>query len=205
VQFDRRKLAALIVRVAETIGPADVGAVKLHKVAYLADMLAWLDRGRPITGATYRKRPHGPTCDDLPGILRELERDGAVEVRRRRYFGFEKIEVHVTGGTAQALLDDYECALIDEIADFVCRRNTARTISEFTHDGPWRLVEFGDEIPYETSELFLPVEDTEQAMAWALGEGAEGEDPRSATNPVDLHPYGSLRGRLAARLQAVSV
>lgn len=203
MQFDRRKLADLVVHVAATVGPADVGQVKLHKVAYFADMLAWLDRRVPVTGATYRKRPHGPTCDALPGVLRELEEAGTIRIGRTDFYGYQKTEIAVLAAPASTRLDAYEIGLINEVADFVCRRNTASTISELTHDGPWRLVGYGDEIPYATAQLLVPMEVSEEALAWALGEGAEGEDPRSATNTVELFPFGTLRERLAARLKTV--
>src|SRR5687768_6531005 len=94
MQFDRNKLKAVVLYTCTRCDPTRLGAVKLHKVLYFADMLHYASTQRPITGATYRKRPLGPTCDSLPAVLRELEGAGAIQVREVDYFGYRKKEYH---------------------------------------------------------------------------------------------------------------
>lgn len=202
MQFDRRKLADLVVHVAATVGPAHVGQVKLHKVAYFADMLAWLDRRVRVTGATYRKRPHGPTCDALPGVLRELEQAGTIRIGRSDFYGYEKTEIEVLVPRPPTHLNEYELRLVDQVADFVCRQNTASTISELTHEGPWRLVGYGDEIPYATAQLLVPMEVSEEAME--LAREAFLEAKGSQSEPMEMFPLTELRSRLQSRLSALA-
>ncbi|MGO4836011.1 Panacea domain-containing protein, partial [Rhizobiaceae sp. 2RAB30] len=63
ITFSRDKLRAAVLHVISSCKPDRLGAVKLHKVLYYSDMLSYLDTGKPVTGAEYRKRPFGPTCD----------------------------------------------------------------------------------------------------------------------------------------------
>ena len=62
VQFDRDKLKAVILHLCRTVPAERLGAVKLHKTLYFTDMLRYAQARRAVTGATYKKRPYGPTC-----------------------------------------------------------------------------------------------------------------------------------------------
>ena len=57
MQFDRAKLKTVILYVCSRCEPAQLGAVKLHKVLYFTDMLHYAHAGTAVTGATYRERP----------------------------------------------------------------------------------------------------------------------------------------------------
>jgi Protein of unknown function (DUF4065) len=83
MQFDREKYKAVILYTCVKCEAHQLGAVKLHKVLYYADMLHYAHMGAPMTGSTYRKRPHGPTSDELLQTLRELE--------KQRQFRFERL------------------------------------------------------------------------------------------------------------------
>ena len=90
MQFDRAKLKTVILYICSKCEPSQLGVVKLHKALYLADMLVYAYVGAPITGATYRKRALGPTCDQLLAVLRELSKEGVLEIREVEYFGYRK-------------------------------------------------------------------------------------------------------------------
>ena len=92
MQFDRAKLKTVILYICSKCEPSQLGVVKLHKALYLADMLVYAYVGAPITGATYRKRALGPTCDQLLAVLRELSKEGVLEIREVEYFGYRKKE-----------------------------------------------------------------------------------------------------------------
>ena len=92
MQFDRAKLKEVILYACSTCDPSRMGAVKLNKVLYFVDMLRYAKVGAPLTGAVYRKRPMGPTCDQLLSVLNELSRERALEIRNVDYFGYLKKE-----------------------------------------------------------------------------------------------------------------
>src|ERR1700731_102233 len=92
MQFDLVQLKDVILYACSRCEPSRLGAVKLHKILYFSDMIHYANVGAPLTGATYRKRPMGPTCDQLLVTLNELARDGALKIRDVDYFGYLKKE-----------------------------------------------------------------------------------------------------------------
>ena len=174
--------------------------MKLHKALYFSDMLTYVRDGRPLTGAAYRKRPFGPTCEPLRRALLELEREGRLEVRRELYFGFEKKVFVPIGATVDTALSADDRALVDAVVDFVCMGNTAKSISEISHTPAWDLVEFGEIMPYVSAFHIFPMEVSEDALAWADQQGESLETARSVGNPLELEEYAAFRDRVLQAL-----
>jgi peptide deformylase len=158
MQFDKTKLRAVVLYTCAHCGPADLGAVKLHKVLYFTDMLHHVRVGTSVTGATYRKRPFGPTCDQLLPLLRALSAAGAIEIRESEQFGFRKKEYVAKEVPQIERLSGQELSLLDDMIEFVCYENTAKTISEFSHNRAWKEAELGDVLPYDSAFLWFPHE-----------------------------------------------
>lgn len=155
--FDREKLLAAVHYVIDLC--ADdldrLGKAKLHKALYLADMLAFVDTGKPITGVEYIKEPFGPAARYLGWALKQLENAGKIEVTRRRFYGLEKVDFKRREGARSNTLSEYERDLLAVIVEFVCGFS-AKEISEISHDKPWQSVEIGERIPYASAFLLLP-------------------------------------------------
>lgn len=196
MQFDRLKLKALILYACSKCEREALGAVKLHKVLYFSDMLNYAFTGSPITGATYRKRSFGPTCDALLVCLRELEIDGDIIVNDVDYFGFKKKEFIPTKGIDASRLSRKELDLVDDVIDFVCNKNTAKTISELSHNKAWELAEFGDVLPYNSVYQILPTQVTLDTLDWASTEVEKIEAERPNINPMDHKDVSFLRQRI---------
>lgn len=156
MQFDREKLKAVVLYIFGASKPDRLGAVKLHKVLYFSDMIHYAQTGKPITGAIYRKRPFGPTCDALLSILSQMQRDGLIEIKTVDYFGHRKTEYFALAGGRPDSLSESEILLLDEVIDFVCNRNSAKTISEYSHKAPWERANFGEPISYSSAYLLYP-------------------------------------------------
>ena len=61
MEVQESKLACLIHYIVwKCSDPTLLGATKLNKVLWYADAFAYMERGTPITGVTYVKRPFGP-------------------------------------------------------------------------------------------------------------------------------------------------
>jgi Protein of unknown function (DUF4065) len=180
MQFDRAKLKAVILYTCAKCAASQLGAVKLHKVLYFSDMLHYAHVGAPITGATYRKRALGPTCDQLLSTIRDLDRERALDVREVDYFGFRKKEYVALRPPDIERLSESERSLLDEIIEFVCRNNTAKTISDYSHNRAWDMAEFGDVLPYHSVFHLFPTQVSQEALDWASGEvrKIEAEGPR---------------------------
>jgi hypothetical protein len=200
MQFNRAKLKDAVLFVCSSCRPAYMGAVKLNKVLYFSDMLRYAHVGTPITGATYRKRPMGPTCDQLLFTLSELQRDGSLEIRDADYFGYLKKE-YIPLRPAGASLSDEELAILTEAVEFVCINNTAKTISELSHNRAWEIAEFGDEITYNSVFNLFPTQVSDDTWNWAADEAKEIESERSKQNPVEGRVFGTLRKEVLARVR----
>ena len=90
--------------------------------------------------------------------LRDLVAEGKLQINDVNFFGFNKKEYMTLVEPDFARLGKEEIVLLDEVVEFVCSDNTAKTISEYSHQTPWEMVEFGEEIPYHTAFLLYPSE-----------------------------------------------
>jgi hypothetical protein len=202
MQFDRAKLKAVILYACASCEPSQLGSVKLNKVLYFLDMIHYAVVGTPVTGATYRKRTFGPTCDQLLGTLAELIREKAVELRHVDYFGYCKSEYIAKIPPEKNRLSADEVSLLNEVLEFVCRQNTAKTISEFSHNTAWELADFGDILTYRSAFHLFPNEVSPEALEWGLTQAAEVEAERSQGNSLDYDSYSAFRKRVLEKGRA---
>jgi Protein of unknown function (DUF4065) len=194
LQFNKAKFKQLVLYICANCSPDQLGAVKLNKVLYFADMIRFAGSGLPVTGAPYRKRPYGPTTDALLPTLRELERDGAIRIEDMNYFGYRKKVYIPEGAPDTSLFNDEEIRLVDDVIAFVCHNNTAKTISELSHNKAWELAEFGAEIPYHTAFYLFPSLVSEETREWANKEAGAIELDDHRRPKVDCIPMHNLRG-----------
>ncbi|MGO4842398.1 hypothetical protein AB4144_60040, partial [Rhizobiaceae sp. 2RAB30] len=89
-------------------------------------------------------------------MLDELAYNNVISIERVEYHGFQKKQFRLTGGADTNRLSADEKATLDEMVDFVCNNNSAKTISDFSHDMVWEMVEFGDVIPYYNAIHMIP-------------------------------------------------
>ncbi len=186
LKLNWNKLRAVVVHVIGRCDSACLGAVKLHKVLYYSDMLMYLETGEAITGAVYKKRPFGPTCDPLLSVLSELSKEEIIRIDTVDYHGFQKKEFTALNDTDTNHLSETEKAVLGEIVEFVCNNNSAKTISEFSHDMVWDMVEFGEEIPYYNAIHLIPNEVSLEAKNWADTEISKVENSRSKSPQTKL-------------------
>jgi hypothetical protein len=196
MQFNKEKMRAVILHAAHSCNPAELGAVKLNKVLYFLDMISYAHHRLPVTGATYRKRPNGPTSDQLLFLLREMEAEGNIEIQEVDYHGFTKKQFLPLSEGEATVLNDAELGLLDDVIDFVCRRNTARSISEYSHSLPWEMADMGGEIPYKSAMLLFPNQPSPEAFEIAKEGREEIEVERQKQDPLDLPLLSNFRSRL---------
>ena len=197
MQYDRTKLRAVILFAAKSCAAERLGATKLHKVLYYTDMMSYAAVGSPVTGSTYRKRPFGPTCDELLPTLRDLALDGEIEVRDVEYFGYSKKEFTANADIPD-VLSQYETDLLTEVIEFVCHSNTAKTISEFSHHRAWDMADAGEVLPYSTALYIIPEQASLETLEWATGEMANIAAAESNGTPVGTSDIRDFRSRILA-------
>jgi len=196
MQFDWLKFKDAVHYTCYKCDRSQLGAVKLNKVLYFTDMVRYAWTGSPVTGAIYKKRKHGPTTDQLLSALRELEAEKKVEIHDVNFFGFKKKEYVTLTEPDVSRLSKEEIILLDEVIDFVCAGNTAKTISEYSHQVPWEMVEFGQEIPYHSAFLLFPSEVSLEALEWAEAEAKTIADQTARSEQVVYTDGSVFRRRL---------
>lgn len=150
--------------------PTKLGAIKLNKVLWFSDAIAFAQSGRSITGAKYIKRQFGPVPQKILQALERLERDHKLAVRERDYHGRTKREYFALEPPEISAFSAEEISLVDSVIDAVCDHHTATSISELTHDDAWQLARIGEEIPLHAFLAAESGELTEESLAWAKSE-----------------------------------
>jgi hypothetical protein len=159
-------------------------------------MLRFAFDGCAITGSVYIKQSLGPTSRHLLGALRELQREKAIRVSSDVYFRYRKAtylpnrEPDMSGFSAD------EIAIVRDVIDFVANQNTAKTISEFSHNRAWEMAEFGAEIPYHTAFALFPSEVSDEAVEWVASVSGEVEAERSKRPAMDHQSFANFRSRV---------
>ena len=99
------------------------------------------------------------------------------------YYGYLKREYVSLTDPDTSPLSQAELSLINEMIDFVCRRHTAKEISDVSHNKAWELARPGEELPYHTVFLMfpsdIPEETLEQAHTEVRAIAASGSRPDS--------------------------
>jgi hypothetical protein len=163
-----KSLAHYICQKAED-NPDILGSVKLNKVLWYSDALQFLKTGVSITGETYLKRQHGPVPQNIVGIMGELNDSKQVMRGKSNFHGYTKTEYITIESADISAFTASEIAIVDEMFEFVCKRNTASSISEATHTPIWDMANIGEEIPLNTLFAVHKGDVDEDDVQWAKG------------------------------------
>jgi Protein of unknown function (DUF4065) len=183
IKFNPQKLRELVLYVAEReFGDPKFGKVKLLKILWLSDFLAYGQLGTPITGATYRHLDNGPGPKELPDLLKEMEEAGEASFYQRDYFGRSQKRLLAYRSPNLDVFSPQEIALVDEVIESVWDYNGIE-ISDLSHGTGlgvgWRLTRRGEEIPYESvflSEESLTDQDIQRGQEVARDHGWLSEE-----------------------------
>ena len=164
---DTSKLEALVHYIVHECRyrPDRLGAVRLNKALWYADVSAFKANGKPITGESYVKRQYGPVPRRIGEALDGLQRKGAITVREPSGLydtrKFESLREPDPG----ALTGDEQRRASDVVAA-VCSV-TASRISDLSHDAIWDAAYSGEEIPIYATLAANEGEITPEVIAWA--------------------------------------
>jgi len=154
IEYDADKLRELVLYISrQSEGDLCFGVVKLNKILFYADFLAYREFGRPITGAEYQKLDHGPAPRQLKPLHDRMKREGAVAVRKREYGGYTQ---HRTLALREPILGKFkaeEIALVGRVIQQLWGQNAA-DVSDRSHQFVgWQLAKLGETIPYSVALL----------------------------------------------------
>jgi hypothetical protein len=147
---DEEKLAELILYISQkSATDPKFGAVKLNKILYLSDFLAFGNWGEPITAVPYQHLRMGPAPTRLIPVRDALQKSGKLVVqtlplksgnRQVRTVNLVDPNLKVFSGREIALVD----SIIQDLWDM-----DAEQSSEFSHRFVgWKMTREGEPIPY---------------------------------------------------------
>ena len=130
------------------------GATRLNKVLYEADHESFLRFGAPITGVVYVKERQGPVPREMDGILRDMQADGEITVRRVPHPNspLELRRVEPERDPDIEFLEPRQRHLLDAL---IAHRwgESAESASARSHGRAWEIAKHRDPIPYEAAFL----------------------------------------------------
>ncbi len=172
--FDATKLAEIVLYIAErNLHNETFGKAKLHKQLWMSDFRHYSLTGRPITGATYLHREHGPFCQELEEALNVLEDRQHLLIQLRDRFPYTQQKPVPLARCDYSVFSAEEIAAVEDIL-WDTRQLTAIDLIQRSHLHPgWYLTEEGDEISYEFARIpvDMPFEEPWTARAQALAAG----------------------------------
>lgn len=159
--------------------PASLGATRLNKALWLADVMSYQQTGESVTGDTYVKRPKGPVPAHILATLRELKRNNDIAIEEPVFQFDPRLFIAKTEAPTDALTPS-DLRLARSALDHV-RGRTANMVSEETHDVVWEAATEGEPIPLAATLVSEAGEITPQVVEWAYKHlGWTGDDSATA-------------------------
>ncbi|MCI0535333.1 MAG: SocA family protein [Verrucomicrobiales bacterium] len=153
INYSEEKLQQVILYFLEHINNVHLGRTKLMKLLYLVDFDHYEAHGQSVTGATYRKLPHGPYPDKIEKLIKKMEKAGQVREIKTDHKGFTQHRlITLTGRFDPARFSGAELRTLERVAaDWT--NATAAQIEAATHrEAPWAGTQDGKTIDYEMAE-----------------------------------------------------
>ncbi|MBN9461038.1 MAG: SocA family protein [Burkholderiales bacterium] len=172
---DIDRLTKMVHFVVQHTPPEKLGATKLNKVLWFADVMHYRQHGVSISGQTaYLKNKYGPTPAGIYQVLDDLKASGSIAERavptpagaRREFLWLLPADAsEFSAGEIETLLDVIDWAM----------PLTAVQISEFSHDALWEETDVGQPISIAAASM-IPSEPDAEDLAWAEAVFAQYDD-----------------------------
>lgn len=157
IKYREDVLKELILYVAAKCGLDEhYGVLKLNKILFYSDFQAYKQRGKPITGAVYKKYTHGPAPDVMKRVRAEMVESGDAIEYQTPLPGTsddgepiaEKRLLALRTAKLNDILTADEIAIVDDVIERL-RKMTGKAVSRMSHRHPgWYLPDMEQSIPY---------------------------------------------------------
>ena len=149
---DDKRLQELILFIASRSRDDErFGSIKLNKLLFYSDFLAYVKLGRSITGHEYQKLDHGPAPRRMLPILKEMVGAHDLAIEKRDYYGrIQNLPIALRPAKVSVFTAE-EMAVITEVIESLGRKNS-KGISSLSHEfSGWKNAEDGDTVPYQVA------------------------------------------------------
>lgn len=146
---DDEKLRELIIYLSSlSEGDECWGAIKLNKLLFYIDFVAYRRFGKSVTGQEYRAQEMGPTPRRLRPVVEQMKRNGDVVEERVMFHGREQIRTIACRTAAKGLFNQAESDLIHDTISRFWKMNASEISKESHTFLGWKLTPIGETIPY---------------------------------------------------------
>ena len=167
--------AALHYLISLSDDPLELGALRLYKALWFADVAAFQNTGKAISGAKYIKEELGPYPVGVRDQLQDLVRRRMIRIRDPEDKYLPRMFLCLREPQDDLLSED-ERARLREASRFVLTKST-NEISEQTHTLIWDIADEREEIPLVATLADRPkgtaCEPSEEVEEWARERIAE--------------------------------
>ena len=147
-----RKFRELLLYVAQkSLDDPAFGAMKLNKLMFYIDFLAYGMFGKAVTGARYQKLEHGPAPVALVPVRQKMEQAKEVVIAPTQYFNRTINRWVALRQPDLSVFNSEEIALVDDVLGAM-REYDGTGISKLSHlEVGWRFAKLNEDIPYNTT------------------------------------------------------
>lgn len=153
IKYSEEKLQQVILYFLEHINNVHLGRTKLMKLLYFVDFDHCEKYGQPITGAVYRKLPHGPYPKEAEKLIKKMEKSQALREIKIDHKGYTQHRlITLNAQFDPTRFSGAELQTLEKVAaDWADA--SASDIEAATHsEAPWASTEDGKTIDYELAE-----------------------------------------------------
>ncbi len=149
-----KKLRELVLHIAqESEGDSFFGVVKLNKLLFNIDFVAYRRTGKSVTEQPYQALEQGPAPKRMFPILKDMQRHGHLALREEPFFGYTQKRPIALREAELSMFSSDEIVLIDRTIKRFWKMS-ATQISENSHEFVgWFLAEKKEIIPYSVALL----------------------------------------------------
>lgn len=151
-EMDAHKLRELILHISlQSDGDRSFGSVKLNKLLFFADFLAYIKYGHSITGEEYQKLQWGPAPRRMKPVLDEMQNDHEIAIRVTDAYSLPQQRPLALREPNLSPFSPQEIALVDRLISQHWGVSGSRISDESHQFIGWQLASVGETIPYEVA------------------------------------------------------
>jgi uncharacterized phage-associated protein len=156
--YSEEKLQQVVLYFLEHINNVHLGRTKLMKLLYFVDFDHYEAHGKSVTGATYRKLPHGPYPDRIEKVIARMEASGLVRGIKVEYRGYAQQRlITMRGKFDPEKFSGTEIQTLERVAADWADASAAEIEAATHHEAPWAGTQSGKTIDYEMAEYRRPI------------------------------------------------
>ena len=143
------KLRELILYIAALSSRDDkFGAVKLNKLLFYGDFLAYQRFGKPITGQEYQALPQGPCPRRFKPVVERMKKGGDLKEQIETKYRFRQKKPVAIRTADLSKFSKEELDLVEEVVGRFWTMNATQISDESHFFLGWKLAAEGETIPY---------------------------------------------------------